>query len=124
MSSFHFLVANPKLSVKPYNRREASLVFNEKAFKGFPLNDKSDFEKIRVNTDCGYFDRTRYISVVDSYGKDVLLFLRPRRFSKSLFLFILARFHGVENKHNYKALFQVSSSCSIGIFSFFILWIY
>ncbi|KAF9343265.1 hypothetical protein BGX34_007009, partial [Mortierella sp. NVP85] len=96
----------PKLSVEPYGRREASLVFNEQAFKGFPLNDKGDLEKIRVNPAYAYFDRTRYISVVDSFLENVLLFLRPRRFGKSLFLSTLKHFHGVENKHNYEALFR------------------
>ncbi|KAI8344978.1 hypothetical protein B0O80DRAFT_534669, partial [Mortierella sp. GBAus27b] len=96
----------PRLATKPYDRRKASLVFNEQDFEGFPLNDKSSFELIRANSRYAYFDRTRYISVVDSSLENVLLFLRPRRFGKSLFLSTLAYFHGVENKQNYKALFE------------------
>ncbi|KAI8344981.1 hypothetical protein B0O80DRAFT_38271 [Mortierella sp. GBAus27b] len=96
----------PRLATTPYDRRKASLVFNEQDFEGFPLNDKSSFELIRANSRYAYFDRTRYISVVDSSLENVLLFLRPRRFGKSLFLSTLAHFHGVENKHNYEALFQ------------------
>ncbi|KAF9343657.1 hypothetical protein BGX34_006514, partial [Mortierella sp. NVP85] len=95
----------PRLETAPYDKRKASLVFNKEAFKDFPLNDMRSFKDIRVNTQYAYFDRTRYIPVIDSLQR-VLLFLRPRRFGKSLFLSTLARFHGVENKHNYEALFR------------------
>lgn len=100
-------IVRPKLSVEPYDCRQVSLVFRKERFRGFPLNDKRDFEKIRVDPGLAYFDRTRYISELGSFQQDVLVFLRPRRFGKSLFFSTLAHFHGVEYKQNYNALFQV-----------------
>ncbi|KAF9368743.1 hypothetical protein CPB97_004296 [Podila verticillata] len=99
-------IVRPKIPVEPYDGREASLVFRKERFRGFPLNDKRDFETIRAHSELAYFDRTRYISELGSFKEDVLVFLRPRRFGKSLFLSTLAHFHGVEYKQNYKALFQ------------------
>ncbi|KAG0337738.1 hypothetical protein BG000_005031 [Podila horticola] len=99
-------IVRPKLSVEPYDGRESSMVFVKDKFQGFPLNDKRSFETIRANAIYAYFDRTSYISVLDSFLEDVLLFLRPRRFGKSLFLSTLAHFHGVEYKNSYMAMFQ------------------
>ncbi|KAG0336155.1 hypothetical protein BG000_006872 [Podila horticola] len=99
-------IVRPKLAGEPYDSREASLVFRKERFRGFPLNDRRDFEQVRVNPELAYFDRTRYISELESFQQNVLVFLRPRRFGKSLFLSTLAHFHGVEYKQNYKALFQ------------------
>ena len=79
-------------------------------FRAFPTNDKSDFLKLRSQSGLAYFDRTGYISVLSSYGADVLLFLRPRRFGKSLTLSMLAYFHGVEHKEHYDRLFKVNSN--------------
>ncbi|CAG8665636.1 9308_t:CDS:2, partial [Paraglomus brasilianum] len=83
----------------------STLVFNGR-FRAFPTNDKSDFLKLRSQSGLAYFDRTGYISVLSSYGADVLLFLRPRRFGKSLALSMLTCFHGVEHKNNYDILFK------------------
>jgi len=102
-------IVRPRLTVALYDGRGASMTFRKNDFKGFPLNDKHsfDFEAIRTNPQYAYFDRTGYISVLESFLESVLLFLRPRRFGKSLFLSTLAHFHGVEHKQNYKELFQV-----------------
>ncbi|KAF9351659.1 hypothetical protein BGX26_010372 [Mortierella sp. AD094] len=94
-----------KLEIELYGSREAAMVFNKK-FQSFPLNDKRDFSKIREKSSYVYFDRTNYISVLESFPEDVLLFLRLPRFGKSLFLSTMAHFHGVEHKENYQALFQ------------------
>ncbi|KAG0305521.1 hypothetical protein BGZ98_004001 [Dissophora globulifera] len=99
-------IVRPRLAAALYDSREASMTFRKDDFKGFPLNDKRSFEAIRTNLQYAYFDRTRYISVLESFLEDVLLFLRPRRFGKSLFLSTLAHFHGVEHEQNYKELFQ------------------
>ncbi|KAK3809463.1 MAG: hypothetical protein J3Q66DRAFT_405465 [Benniella sp.] len=102
-----FPANSPKWSIEPSCRDEASsLVFNEQAFKRFPVDDMCSFGMIRVDPRYAYFDRTSYISVVDSFPEKVLIFLRPPRFGKSLFLSTLKRFHGVENKNNYGALFR------------------
>lgn len=117
-------IIKPKLSVEPYDCHEASLVFRKERFWGFPLNDKRDFETIHVNSELAYFDHTHYISELESFSRDVLVFLRPRRFSKSLFLSTLAHFHGVEYKQNYKALFQVHEDVKSVLFLIsFSLWL-
>ncbi|KAF9537232.1 hypothetical protein EC957_008604 [Mortierella hygrophila] len=82
------------------------MTFRKDDFKGFLLNDKRSFEAIRTNQQYAYFDHTGYISVLESFLEYVLLFLRPRRFGKSLFLSTLAHFHGVEHKQNHEELFQ------------------
>jgi hypothetical protein len=105
------------LAIEPYDTREATLVLRKEKFQHFPLNSKSNFTAIRVDPRFAYFDRTRYISVLESFPDDVLLFLRPRRFGKSLFLSTLAHFHGVEHKQNYKALFQVRDNGTSFLYS-------
>ncbi|CAG8621832.1 11156_t:CDS:2, partial [Paraglomus occultum] len=83
----------------------STLVFNGSKL-AFPQNDKSDFLQLRVDPEFAYFDRTGYISVLSSFEENVLLFLRPRRFGKSLTLSMLAYFHGVEHRKHYDNLFK------------------
>ncbi|KAK5822985.1 hypothetical protein F5H01DRAFT_401412 [Linnemannia elongata] len=99
-------IVRRRLTAALYDGREASMTLRKDDFKGFPLNDKRSFEAIRSNPQYAYFDRTGYISVLESFLESVLLFLRPRRFGKSLFLSTLAHFHGVEHKQSHKELFQ------------------
>ena len=91
------------------------MTFRKDDFRGFPLNDKRSFELIRTNPQYAYFDRSRYISVLESFLESVLLFLRPRRFGKSLFLSTMAHFHGVDYKQNYKELFQVPRTSCLSV---------
>lgn len=93
--------------IVPMDYREATLTLNKSKFRGFPVNDVSDFDLIRSIPQYAYFDRTQYISVIESILARVLLFLRPRRFGKSLTLSTLAHFHGVEHKERYNELFLV-----------------
>ena len=62
-----------------------------------------DFNKIITK---GYFycDRTDYISLIEDTG-DFLLFLRPRRFGKSLLLSMLENYYDVARKDRFKELF-------------------
>ncbi|RPA90761.1 hypothetical protein L873DRAFT_1820592 [Choiromyces venosus 120613-1] len=53
-----------------------------------------------------YFDRSRYLSVLDSIRADAILFLRPRRFGKSITLSMLEHFHGIQHRDQYDELFQ------------------
>ena len=71
-------------------------MLNSKTFTTFPQDSHSDFGEIRSDLKLAYFDRTSYISVLDPLDKRVVLFLRPRRFGKSLTLSMLKHFHGVE----------------------------
>ena len=86
----------------------STLVVNEQ-FRAFPQHGCKDFSSLRSDPELAYFDRTNYISVLESFKDLVLLFLRPRRFGKSLTLSMLAHFHGVEHKAYYDKLFKVNS---------------
>jgi hypothetical protein len=109
-------------SITPLSRIEGStLMLNKDKFRHFPVNAMSDFSQLRTEPEYAYFDRTRYISILGSFGDKVLLFLRPRRFGKSLTLSMLAHFHGVEHKDRYNELFQVRISLSHSFFSSLIL---
>ncbi|KAN0086818.1 putative AAA-ATPase domain containing protein [Elaphomyces granulatus] len=52
-----------------------------------------------------YFDRTRFISVLDTFDQPIL-FLRPRRFGKSLTVDMLEHFHGLQFKDEHGSLYQ------------------
>ena len=54
-----------------------------------------------------YFDRTRYISVLEDLDNFVL-FCRPRRFGKSLTISMLEHFHGLQNADEHQTFYQVS----------------
>ena len=53
-----------------------------------------------------YVDRTSYIELMESWGEKTLLFVRPRRFGKSLFLSMLRYYYGLEHQANFKAIFN------------------
>ncbi len=46
----------------------------------------SNFRKIKINNDYVYIDKTDFIETLEKLNEDFLIFLRPRRFGKSLFL--------------------------------------
>ena len=89
----------------------SSLICDVDNLSGFPVHDKGNFGRLRSIQGIVYFDRTKYIFVLDSATEDVMIFLRPRRFGKSLTLSMLAHFHGLEHKKNYDKLFKVYNYC-------------
>ncbi|MEM6262803.1 MAG: AAA family ATPase [Bacteroidota bacterium] len=64
----------------------------------------SDFASL-IQQDFWYIDRTNYISKLESLGEKYLVFLRPRRFGKSLFLSTLAYYYGKQHADKFEALF-------------------
>ena len=96
----------------PNTRKQAysSLRVQSGAIKAFPRCSESNFARLRANTNFGYFDKTSYISVLDSVSARALLFLRPRRFGKSLTLSMLEHFHGIQYRDKYDCIFKVCSS--------------
>jgi len=62
-----------------------------------------DYE-VLVNDDYLYLDRTHQIPVMENLGRE-LLFLRPRRFGKSLWLSILANYYDVAKAEDFERLF-------------------
>jgi Predicted AAA-ATPase/PD-(D/E)XK nuclease superfamily len=65
---------------------------------------ESDFAKI-VKGNFFYQDRTHYIPELENYGGSYQLFLRPRRFGKSLFTSVLEYYYGIQYKEEFKDLF-------------------
>jgi len=63
----------------------------------------SDFYKI-ISEDYFYVDRTERIRPIEEYGQS-LLFLRPRRFGKSLLLSMLENYYDVNKADEFERLF-------------------
>jgi len=57
------------------------------------------------NEDYLYVDRTSYIQKMDQADERYVVFLRPRRFGKSLFVSMLQHYYGVEFKPSFQTLF-------------------
>lgn len=53
-----------------------------------------------------YIDRTAYIRSLENESNRNLIFVRPRRFGKSLWLSILHYYYGVEHKDKFETLFS------------------
>lgn len=68
----------------------------------FPYGD-ADFYRI-IHGDYFYVDRTEKIREVERLGNK-LLFLRPRRFGKSLWLSVLENYYDVRKAHEFERLF-------------------
>ena len=64
-----------------------------------------DFGKI-IKNNLYYIDKTSAISLIERNNLDVLLFTRPRRFGKTLFISMLDYFYNIENKEENKELFK------------------
>jgi hypothetical protein len=65
----------------------------------------ADFIGILAAEGQAYFDRTRYISVLNKFQQPILFF-RPRRFGKSLTVDMLAHFHGLEYTDAHKSMYE------------------
>jgi Predicted AAA-ATPase/PD-(D/E)XK nuclease superfamily len=65
---------------------------------------ESDFKGM-MERESFYQDRTNYIEVLEKWQSKYLVFLRPRRFGKSLFISILHHYYGLEHKNDFQRLF-------------------
>jgi len=63
--------------------------------------------KILKREGQAYFDRTRYISVLDTFRDKPVHFFRPRRFGKSLTANMLAHFYGLQHRQEHESLYEV-----------------
>src|SRR5947207_12123065 len=59
----------------------SSLIINGELRK---FKSAADFSGLLGTEGRAYFDRTRYISVLDGFDEEPIFFFRPRRFGKSL----------------------------------------
>jgi Predicted AAA-ATPase/PD-(D/E)XK nuclease superfamily len=65
---------------------------------------KSDFKTI-IEEEYFYQDRTHYIQTLENWDSTYLLYLRPRRFGKSLFISTLHYYYGMEFQAAFPMLF-------------------
>ncbi|RPA89499.1 DUF1703-domain-containing protein [Choiromyces venosus 120613-1] len=104
------LAVNPRglstTTLGPDKQGKCSLRIKGNKLEAFPRCSESNFSDLRRNNSFAYFDRTRYVSVLDSIHARAILFLRPRRFGKSLTLSMLEHFHGIQYRDQYDELFQ------------------
>ena len=67
---------------------------------------ESNFRKIKINNDYLYIDKTNYIEKLENINESFLIFLRPRRFGKSLFLSTLQYYYDENSKDEFDKIFQ------------------
>jgi hypothetical protein len=65
---------------------------------------ESDYRKVILGN-YFYQDRTQYIPLLETHGGSFLLFLRPRRFGKSLTTSMLRYYYGVQYQKEFQTLF-------------------
>ena len=68
------------------------------------LYGESDLQKLRIG-DYFYQDRTSFIETLEKWSSNYPVFLRPRRFGKSLFISVLHHYYGLEYKKDFKKIF-------------------
>jgi len=66
----------------------------------------SNFKKVKINNDYLYIDKTDYIEKLEKLNDDFVIFLRPRRFGKSLFLSTLQYYYDENSTHEFDAIFN------------------
>jgi hypothetical protein len=66
---------------------------------------ESNFKKIKINNDYLYIDKTDYIEKLENVNESFLIFLRPRRFGKSLFLSTLQYYYDEKSREEFEQLF-------------------
>ena len=67
---------------------------------------ESNFQKIKINNDYFYVDKTNFIEKLENLNESFLIFLRPRRFGKSLFLSTLQYYYDENSKDEFEAMFS------------------
>jgi hypothetical protein len=67
---------------------------------------ESNFRKIKINNDYLYIDKTQFIEKLEILNESFLIFLRPRRFGKSLFLSTLQYYYDENSAHEFDKIFS------------------
>ena len=67
---------------------------------------ESNFRKVKITNEYFYVDKTKHIEVLEKLNESFLIFLRPRRFGKSLFLSTLQYYYDENSAHEFDAIFQ------------------
>jgi len=66
----------------------------------------SNFRKVKINNDYLYIDKTEFIEKLEKLNDDFVIFLRPRRFGKSLFLSTLQYYYDENSADEFDAMFH------------------
>ena len=64
----------------------------------------SDYEKI-IEENYYYVDKTKYIEKLENLSERYIMFLRPRKFGKTLFTSVLENYYDVDKKESFDKLF-------------------
>lgn len=64
----------------------------------------SDYEKL-IRQNFYYVDKTMYLEELENLG-DTLVFLRPRRFGKTLFTSMMGYYYDINSKDKFNELFK------------------
>ena len=67
---------------------------------------ESNFKKVKIDNNYIYIDKTPYIEKLENLNESFLIFLRPRRFGKSLFLSTLQYYYDENSAHEFDDIFQ------------------
>ena len=67
---------------------------------------ESNFKKIKINNDYLYIDKTKHIEKLENINESYMIFLRPRRFGKSLFLSTLQYYYDENSAHEFDDIFN------------------
>ena len=65
----------------------------------------SDYERLQEN---GYYyvDKTRYVEKIENLPEPYIMFLRPRKFGKTLFTSMLENYYDINKKDKFEKLFE------------------
>jgi hypothetical protein len=67
---------------------------------------ESNFRKIKIKDEYFYIDKTEHIEKLENLNESFLIFLRPRRFGKSLFLSTLQYYYDENSAHEFDEMFH------------------
>ena len=65
----------------------------------------SDYEKL-IENDYYYVDKTKYIEQLENLAQTYIMFLRPRKFGKTLFTNLLWNYYDIKKQDKFEVLFK------------------
>ena len=65
----------------------------------------SDYERL-IENDYYYVDKTKYIEQLENLAEPYIMFLRPRKFGKTLFTSVLENYYDIKKKEKFEELFK------------------
>ena len=64
----------------------------------------SDYERL-IENNYYYVDKTKYIEQLENLAMPYIIFLRPRKFGKTLFTSVLENYYDIKKRNKFKELF-------------------